>query len=1142
MGFFGKPNDPNNWVQNIFSGDPVGAFLGKTLYKAIFKDKKDTPAESRYNGIEVQKSIYGDPVPLIYGQQRLAWNLGWYANFKATPSSSSGGGKGGGGGGGAQSSFTYSASLLGFLCEGSITGIGNVWADKTITTIGALGLTLFYGTGGQTTWSYLTTNFPTQAIPYDHTAYLASGAFDLKDSPALPNLSFEINGLQQYGLNGIFDAEPSAILTDYCTDANHGCNFNALGSLTNYQNYCKAMGFFISPIETSQRPAMDFIKELLETTNSQAFESAGVLNIVPLADASVTGNGATYTPNMTPLFTFGDDDYIYEEGDDPVQVSRKAQSDMRNVVRLEYLNRANNYNTAIMEASDAQDISLNGMRVSQTKTAHMITTGVVARAVAQILLQRNLYYRCAYQFKVRVDYCLLEPMDIVALNDSGLGLVNQRVRITEVEDSEEDEITITAEELPLGPAGAPVYNFQAEQGYYANYATAPGSVQAPYIITAPALLVDPGGGYEIWIAVGGPSASSNWGGCRVLMSRDNTNYVSVGTIYSGARYGTLTASLASGSDPDSTHTLSIQLNNTAAVMSSGSTADADNMNTLIYVDGEIMSYSTATLTGAGAYNLTYLRRGKYGSISGSHSSATRFIRLDGSIFRMPFDPGMIGQTLYFKFQSFNIFGGGLESMGSLTAYSYTVTAGSSQITTANGLTLIPRGACAVIGNSIFKNASGSSAWDSDCYSLQTFSSGCAVSFSANQTNSELMIGLNSDPTTDQSYTSLDYAWYCDAAGNLSIYENGSSAATAGTYTTTTVLRIEYDGQRVMYFKDGTMQRSVLDKNKTFALDSSFYTPNGSARNVFFGPTGMVTPSPYLTRGNCVVSDASIQKIGGSGAWDSDCYSVIGYQQCHVTFKANQTNLAFMVGLNTDPLTDQSYTSLDYAWYCDSSGTLRIYEAGSEVGSALGGTYVTSTVMAITYDGSTVTYWKDGVSIRTVSISSLTLFMDSSFNGVGSGCNSLRYGPTTNLSVVDTIQLAANAATDVVFSTVSLVSQITSAVTRVALGSVTLGPYAFNTKIVVTVTATTTLPASGSTNPVSLDVAIDTSSTGTNNNDTVAYNNTSASSIYSIAREYTFSLAAGTTQTYYANAKSAATGTPVFVDIKNIVVKGEAIKA
>ncbi|MDD4964572.1 MAG: hypothetical protein PHI11_11720 [Gallionella sp.] len=62
------------------------------------------------------------------------------------------------------------------------------------------------------------------------------------------------------------------------------------------------------------------------------------------------------------------------------------------------------------------------------------------------------------------------------------------------------------------------------------------------------------------------------------------------------------------------------------------------------------------------------------------------------------------------------------------------------------------------GNSISKT-SGTTGWNADAYSQNGYAGGAYVSARAGQTNLPGMFGLNSDPTTDSNYTSLDYAWY-----------------------------------------------------------------------------------------------------------------------------------------------------------------------------------------------------------------------------------------------------------------------------------------------------------------------------------------------------------------------------------------------
>ena len=64
------------------------------------------------------------------------------------------------------------------------------------------------------------------------------------------------------------------------------------------------------------------------------------------------------------------------------------------------------------------------------------------------MLQRRAYVRNAYRFKLGIRYALLEPMDIVLLTDAALGLDAAPVRITGIEEDDNGELSVTAEEIP----------------------------------------------------------------------------------------------------------------------------------------------------------------------------------------------------------------------------------------------------------------------------------------------------------------------------------------------------------------------------------------------------------------------------------------------------------------------------------------------------------------------------------------------------------------------------------------------------------------------------------------------------------------------------------------------------------------------
>ena len=93
-----------------------------------------------------------------------------------------------------------------------------------------------------------------------------------------------------------------------------------------------------------------------------------------------------------------------------------------------------------------------------------------------------------------------------------------------------------------------------------------------------------------------------------------------------------------------------------------SQAAAQQGATLSLVDSEFLAYETATLVSGYAYNLTGLARGQGGSAATAHSSGASFARVDGAVIRYTLPGNFAGLTLYFKFQSFNVFGGGAEDL------------------------------------------------------------------------------------------------------------------------------------------------------------------------------------------------------------------------------------------------------------------------------------------------------------------------------------------------------------------------------------------------------------------------------------------------------------------------------------------------
>lgn len=634
-------------------------------------------SETRLEALAIQSSAYGVTVPVVYGSNRISGNMIWYGDFKANPhtSSTTSGGKGGGVTQ-ENTTYSYSASVIMALCEGTVAGVPQIWKDKALiadgstTALSQLSMSLATGALAQSTWAYLNTFTPAggamgaQALGYSGLSYVYAQDYSLGSAASVVNHSFEVRGQFYGGVAGSSDANTALAAADMLTNVRYGAGFpEAQLDTTAWSNYVLAAGLLTSPALTEQVQAGEFITRACALTNTAAVWSGGKMKLIPYGDTAMTGNGATYTPNVTPLFDLGDDDFCPSLGDDPIRVTRKSQADVFNHIRIEFVNRANFYNVEIAEAKDSASIDAYGLRSADVLTAHWICDVTVARAMAQLILQRSIYIRNTYEFELPWTRAMLEPMDLVTLTDSVLGFANLAVRVTEVGESEAGDLSIVAEDFPVGVAHAALYTSQAGVGFQHNYNAAPGSVITPMFFEAPIERTTTG--LEVYAAVRGLGV--NWGGCRVWTSLDGIQYKDSGMIYGGARYGKLTGPVAAGSLP-------VLLN--GGQMLSGSAVDSANLSTLCYIGGanpEYLAHGTATLTGALAYTLSGLTRSAFGTSGAAHSTNDPFVRVDDALAKSgPLDLSMVGQTIYFKFTSFNIYKVAEESLATVPAYPYAV--------------------------------------------------------------------------------------------------------------------------------------------------------------------------------------------------------------------------------------------------------------------------------------------------------------------------------------------------------------------------------------------------------------------------------------------------------------------------------------
>lgn len=637
----------------------------------IFGSTTISTSDNRINSMRVQQSAYGLCQPLVYGKNRLAANMFWYGDFSSTAHTTTT--KSGGKGGKTKTSnttYTYSASLMLGLCETKIRDIGNIWRDKEqivpkteggvqLKPIDQLGFELFDGDHNPV-WGYLASMHPDQAVHYPFLGYIACANYDLGGSASLSNHNFEVISDITFS-DTIHDANPADVIEDFITNPRYGAapSLN-MADLSEFRTYCAATNLLISPALTEQRAAHEIINEIVEAVNCAIVPSPDGLKIRSYGDTAVSGNGVTFTPDLTPAYHLTDDDFI---GDDqPVRVKRSRDTDAFNHCQIEYVNRFNQYNTETVEAKDQANIEMFGLRTQDPVKYDFFCEPKIARHAVQLLLQRKLYVRNEYEFDLGWKYCRLEPMDIVTLTDESLGLDRFPVRITRIEEDQDGLLTVTAEELALGSRSAVEYDLQASNGYQGGNEE-PGNVNAPVIFEPPLDLTD--GKNQVWVAASG---GSNWGGCNVWASLDNTTYEMIGTIYGSARYGQLVAGINA-----SETAMQVQLNTSSQIFS-GTSEDAQVNTTLCRVGDEYVSYVDATLNGSGLYTLGGVLRGRFDDAL-AHNAGESFVRIDKAIFQHEFNSNLIDKTIYLKFTSFNGLQQKEQTLDEVTAYSHTLNGG-----------------------------------------------------------------------------------------------------------------------------------------------------------------------------------------------------------------------------------------------------------------------------------------------------------------------------------------------------------------------------------------------------------------------------------------------------------------------------------
>lgn len=615
----------------------------------LFGGHTTTTRADKISDFIVATAEYGASVPEILGTTRVSGNIIYYDDFTAIEHKDVQ--KAGKGGGSKHVNITYTytvAAIIG-LCEGEISGIGKIWDGKDVYEYPSdkINMTLFKGSETQQPWAYTQGKHPEKALPYKGLAYVA-GVVDLGSSASFPSYNFEVKGKLLDTGDGV-DVNPADYIRYVLDKA--GLKDVEIKGLDNYRRYCKESDILIStPPDSAKQPARAVINDIIRLTNAAMFWSNDCYKIVVLDDRPQ----GSWTPDRTPKYNLTEDDLIPLAGKALVQFERKDSADVYNNFPVEFMNRANGYERESVAYELKEDVADHGLRQAPSFSAKYIYTKARAVKIAEMLARKSKYERNRYTFQLPWTFCRLEVGDLVTITEPNSFLDKTVVRITGVTEKENGLLMFKAVGTPPGDYSPAQYDVhENDRPYIEMNGTA--SDTTPVIFQPPADMTKDG--LELWIAAKGKE--QNWGGCSVYLSDDNEHYIHAGDINNSSRLGEVKAYKAD--------TLLVSCN---GQLLSGTAEDAERGNTLCWVGGECLSYTTAILQADGNYLLSGLVRGQYNTAKRSHAAGESFVRLDNYLLKIPFSKNDIGKTVYLKFVSKNIFGAGEQDLADVKVYEY----------------------------------------------------------------------------------------------------------------------------------------------------------------------------------------------------------------------------------------------------------------------------------------------------------------------------------------------------------------------------------------------------------------------------------------------------------------------------------------
>lgn len=409
---------------------------------------------------------------------------------------------------------------------------------------------------------------------------------------------------------------------EYCGVAASKYDVTALASIT------KLVHGFHSVGVTSGRSLL----EMLMQSHNFGARCSDKIYFYPIASSSV--RTFDFSEFGAGIDSSEEDPFSLQQGDD---IGRGAS------YSVTYPCLSNDYNTDTRSTSRTVAISNNTIDVIDLA---VVMTPEQAQGVADTMALTSLAGRYAASVSVFGEHDDIEPGDVVTATDNAGRLHRMRVIKTS------SQWPVFKIDLVIDDAGAIRATGTATDDFSPDNSLTPLAITELSMLDIP-LISDVYETSGIGYGVAGSGDTSNWPGCSVLQSHNDTTYSQISTIGEIAIIGATTTILPAGIDNgalDISSAVTVSINKAAT----GSTYDdiLDSATTGLWLIGsELIQVINVALVSSGIYTLHGMLRGRFGTewAMPTHIVGERVVKIQPSGLRFKDMPvSRLNQSMFYK--------------------------------------------------------------------------------------------------------------------------------------------------------------------------------------------------------------------------------------------------------------------------------------------------------------------------------------------------------------------------------------------------------------------------------------------------------------------------------------------------------------